>query len=142
MEGKKCIASVHPEHHKRTGAPTEHIVRERVRCLTFDELLAQHQVSRIDCLQIDVEGYDGENGWEIDGAAPAGEDEATQDARHAHALYDLLEQQVIPLFHERDADGIPRRWLGMVKRSLRTNGPSFSAARMVEDYAAGIYPAG
>jgi FkbM family methyltransferase len=60
LEGKKCIASVHPEHHKRTGAPTEHIVRERVQCLTFDELLAQHQVSRIDCLQIDVEGYDGE----------------------------------------------------------------------------------
>jgi starch phosphorylase len=88
-----------------------------------------------------VEGYDGENGWEIDGA-PDGqnEDEAAQDARHAHALYDLLEQQVIPTFHERDADGIPRRWLAMVKRSLRTNGPRFSAARMVEEYADRIYP--
>jgi len=89
-----------------------------------------------------VEGYDGENGWEIDGAGPDGEDEAGQDARHAHALYDLLEQQVIPLFHERDADGIPRRWLAMVKRSLRTNGPRFSAARMVEEYAGRIYPPG
>ena len=87
-----------------------------------------------------VEGYDGENGWEIDGHAPEGEDEAGQDARHANALYDLLEQQVIPLFHDRDADGIPRRWLAMVKRSLRTNGPRFSAARMVEEYAGGIYP--
>jgi starch phosphorylase len=87
-----------------------------------------------------VEGYDGENGWEIDGAAHEGEDEATQDARHAHALYDLLEQQVIPLFHDRDAEGIPRRWLAMVKRSLRTNGPRFSAARMVEEYADRIYP--
>ena len=86
-----------------------------------------------------VEGYDGENGWEIDGG-PEGEDEAAQDARHAHALYDLVEQQVIPLFHERDADGIPRRWLAMVKRSLRTNGPRFSAARMVEEYADRIYP--
>ncbi len=63
-----------------------------------------------------VEGYDGENGWEIDGTGAEGEDEAAQDARHAHALYDLLEQQVIPLFHDRDADGIPRRWLQMVKR--------------------------
>jgi starch phosphorylase len=87
-----------------------------------------------------VEGYDGENGWEIDGHGPEGEDEAGQDARHANALYDLLEQQVIPLFHDRDADGIPRRWLAMVKHSLRTNGPRFSAARMVEEYAARIYP--
>jgi starch phosphorylase len=87
-----------------------------------------------------VEGYDGGNGWEIDGARPEGEDDAAQDARHAHALYDLLEQQVIPLFHDRDADGIPRRWLAMVKRSLRTNGPRFSAARMVEEYASTIYP--
>jgi starch phosphorylase len=87
-----------------------------------------------------VEGYDGENGWEIDGSGPEGEDDAAQDARHAHALYDLLEQQVIPLFHDRDAGGIPRRWLQMVKRSLRTNGPRFSAARMVEEYASSIYP--
>jgi starch phosphorylase len=87
-----------------------------------------------------VEGYDGENGWEIDGHAPEGEDEAGQDARHANALYDILEQQVIPLFHDRDGDGIPRRWLAMVKRSLRTNGPRFSAARMVEEYASRIYP--
>jgi starch phosphorylase len=87
-----------------------------------------------------VEGYDGENGWEIDGLGPDGEDEAGQDARHANALYDILEQQVIPLFHDRDADGIPRRWLAMVKRSLRTNGPRFSAARMVEDYARSVYP--
>ena len=47
---------------------------------------------------------------------------------------------MIPLFHDRDADGIPRRWLQMVKRSLRTNGPRFSAARMVEEYAERIYP--
>ena len=88
------------------------------------------------------EGYDGGNGWEIDGDAAPGEDDAAQDARHAHALYDLLEQQVIPLFHDRDADGIPRRWLAMVKHSLRTNGPRFSATRMVEEYASRVYPPG
>jgi starch phosphorylase len=90
------------------------------------------------------EGYDAgngdRNGWEIDGAAADGEDEAVQDARHAHALYDLLEHQVIPLFYDRGDDGIPHRWLAMVKRSLRTNGPRFSAARMVEEYAARVYP--
>jgi glycogen phosphorylase len=87
-----------------------------------------------------VEGYDGTNGWQIDGAAIDGEDEAAQDARHAHALYDLLESEVIPLFHDRDADGIPRGWLAMVRASLKTNGPRFSAARMVEEYAERIYP--
>jgi starch phosphorylase len=90
------------------------------------------------------EGYDASdgdrNGWEIDGAGGDAEDEAAQDARHAHALYDLLEHQVIPLFYDRGDDGIPHRWLAMVKRSLRTNGPRFSAARMVEEYAARIYP--
>ena len=86
-----------------------------------------------------VEGYDGRNGWEIDGG-PEDEDPAAQDARHAHALYDLLEQQVIPLFHDRDEHGIPRRWLEMVRASLKTNGPQFSAARMVTDYRSRIYP--
>ena len=89
-----------------------------------------------------VEGYGGRNGWEIDGSAIAGEDEAGQDARHAHALYDLLEHEVIPLFHERDERGIPVRWLQMVRDSLKTNGPRFSAARMVGDYAERIYPPG
>jgi starch phosphorylase len=90
------------------------------------------------------EGYErddaGANGWEIDGSAVEGEDEATQDARHAHALYDLVEHHVIPLFYDRAEDGIPHVWIAMVKRSLRTNGPRFSAARMVEEYAAAIYP--
>jgi starch phosphorylase len=87
-----------------------------------------------------AEAYDGANGWAIDGDED--EDEGAQDARHATALYDLLEREVVPLFHDRDADGIPRRWLARVKASLRTNGPGFCAARMVEDYASSIYPAG
>ena len=55
-----------------------------------------------------VEGYDGDERLGDRRRAPEGEDDAAQDARHAHALYDLLEQQVIPLFYDRDADGIPR----------------------------------
>jgi starch phosphorylase len=47
---------------------------------------------------------------------------------------------VVPLFYDRAEDGIPHGWIAMVKRSLRTNGPRFSAARMVEEYAAAIYP--
>ena len=87
-----------------------------------------------------VEGYDGRTVGRSTAPGPEGEDERAQDARHAHALYDLLEQQVIPLFHERDENGIPRRWLAMVRASLKTNGPRFSAARMVGEYAEKIYP--
>ena len=87
-----------------------------------------------------AEGYDGSNGWAIDGGHP-GESEQAQDGRHAHALYDLLEYEVKPLFNDRDGDGIPHGWLERVKASLVTNGPRFSAARMVEEYASTIYPA-
>ncbi len=87
-----------------------------------------------------AEGYDGTNGWAIDGEVDP--DHAAQDLRHAHALFDLLEREVLPLYHERDADGIPQGWVQMVKRSLMTNGPRFSASRMVREYAETIYPAG
>ena len=87
-----------------------------------------------------AEGYDGSNGWAIDGKADG--DRAAQDWRDASALFDLIERQVVPMFHERDADGIPQRWVAMVKRSLMTLGPRFSAARMVREYAERIYRRG
>jgi starch phosphorylase len=87
-----------------------------------------------------AEAYDGGNGWAINGDAPEDEDPKEQDARHADALFDLMEQQVVPLFQARGADGVPHDWLAMVKRSLRTNGPRFSATRMVKEYANRIYP--
>jgi glycogen phosphorylase len=84
-----------------------------------------------------AEAYDGENGWAIDGAED--DDPAAQDARHAAELYDLLEREVIPLFYERDEDGVPHGWCERVKASLQTNGPGFCAARMVEEYASSVY---
>ena len=86
-----------------------------------------------------AEAHDGGNGWAIDGETDPDHD--AQDARHAAALYDLLEQQVVPLFQERTPDGIPVAWLRMVRHSLKTNGPRFSATRMVREYATRIYPA-
>ncbi|MCC6225031.1 MAG: alpha-glucan family phosphorylase [Microthrixaceae bacterium] len=84
------------------------------------------------------EAYDGTNGWAISGEVDA--DTAAQDRRHTSALFDLLEREVVPWFHERDADGLPNRWLAMVRRSLQTIGPRFCATRMVNDYVTGIYP--
>ena len=84
------------------------------------------------------EAYDGDNGWAIEGDVDP--DEAAQDARHARALFDLLEQQVIPTFNDRDERGIPTRWVQLVKHSLTTIGPRFSATRMLREYATRIYP--
>ena len=84
-----------------------------------------------------AEAYDGNNGWAIDGDIDG--DHAAQDHRHSTALFDLLEQQVLPMFHERDAEGVPERWVAMVRRSLMTNGPLFSATRMMREYIDNVY---
>ncbi|WP_242342269.1 alpha-glucan family phosphorylase [Anaeromyxobacter terrae] len=86
------------------------------------------------------EGYDGANGWAI-ASAPA-PDTILQDARDAGAFYTLLEREVIPLFHERDAAGIPRGWVRRVKASLRTLGPAFCTARALGDYVRTVYGGG
>jgi len=85
-----------------------------------------------------AEAFDGENGWGIPGVEDP--DPAVMDARDAGDFYDFLEHEVIPQFYERDAEGIPNRWCERVKASLLTNGPRFCASRMVDDYAAKIYP--
>jgi glycogen phosphorylase len=84
-----------------------------------------------------AEAYDGSNGWAIDGTVD--QDAQAQDWRDAHALFDLLEREIVPMFHERDADGVPQRWVTMMRRSLQTNGPRFSASRMVLEYADQVY---
>jgi starch phosphorylase len=48
---------------------------------------------------------------------------------------------VLPLFQQRDADGVPRRWIAKVKESLKTIGPRFCATRMVRDYLEKTYRA-
>ncbi len=83
-----------------------------------------------------AEAYDGENGWAI--ASPE-VDPPAQDDHDARAMLDLLEQEVIPLFYERDEDGIPRRWLRRVKAAMKSLIPRFTAERMLRDYIAGLY---
>jgi starch phosphorylase len=85
-----------------------------------------------------AEGFDGHNGWGIPGDEAAEPD--LEDARDASRFYDLLENEVVPLFYERDEDGVPNRWCELVKRSLATNGPAFSAARMIDEYVERVYP--
>jgi starch phosphorylase len=77
------------------------------------------------------------NGWAIPGEVDS--DHYAQDERHAAALHQLLEHEVVPAFHDRDESGLPVRWLAMVRGSLRTLGPMFSATRMLGEYVAGPY---
>jgi len=84
-----------------------------------------------------AEGFDGSNGWAIDGASDGDGD--ALDARHSAALLELMEHEVAPLFYERDGEGLPRGWLRRVRASLRTGAQQFSARRMLEEYAARVY---
>jgi starch phosphorylase len=85
-----------------------------------------------------AEGFTGANGWLIEGHADPG-DQGAQDWADAQALYKTLEEQVVPTFYERGRDGIPHRWLEVVKQSMRTVVPRFSARRMVKEYVREMY---
>jgi starch phosphorylase len=84
------------------------------------------------------EMYDGENGWAIP-TAEGVRDEHRRDDLEATALYDLFERTVAPRFYERDASGMPVRWVEMVRHTLQTLGPKVLASRMVRDYAVEYY---
>jgi glycogen phosphorylase len=83
------------------------------------------------------EAYDGTNGWAI--PAEAIPDQREQDIHDAGVLYDLLENEVTPLFYERDDRGISGGWIERIKSSLRTIGPRFNASRMLEEYVREMY---
>ncbi|HXJ63780.1 MAG TPA: alpha-glucan phosphorylase, partial [Actinomycetota bacterium] len=84
--------------------------------------------------------WDETNGWGIQSSSDGGDD--AQDRRDATAFYDTMEHEVLPMFHDRDASGVPHEWVQRVKRSLITIGPRFSATRMMQDYLREVYPAG
>jgi starch phosphorylase len=86
-----------------------------------------------------AEGYDGENGWALPGDEDA--DHGAQDHRDATELHRLLGDEVAREFYDRDESGLPRAWLARVKASLKTNGPGFSASRMMRDYVEQMYGA-
>jgi glycogen phosphorylase len=84
-----------------------------------------------------VEGYAEGNGWALSGEVDADTD--AQDARDGAELQRLLREDVVPLFYDRGADGLPGGWLEMVRASLRSLSPEFSARRMLRDYGERIY---
>jgi starch phosphorylase len=81
------------------------------------------------------EGYDGLGGWAI---SPAGEGEDAE-ASDAARCYQLLEEQVVPLFYTRDSQGIPLGWVERMRHALRLGGRRFTAHRMVAEYVQEYY---
>jgi starch phosphorylase len=84
------------------------------------------------------ERYDGGNGWAIP-TADGVTDPDRRDDLEAAALYDLLGNQVAPLFYGRRLDGVPPAWLAMVRHTLASLGPRVQATRMVREYVESYY---
>jgi glycogen phosphorylase len=84
------------------------------------------------------EGYDGSNGWAIKPATDAG-DEYRRNREESRALYEILQDQVIPLYYARGNIGHSPGWIRMAKRSIASIAPHFNAGRMVGEYVANSY---
>jgi starch phosphorylase len=81
------------------------------------------------------------NGWAI-GEDAHTSDQELQDRIDAESLYRLLEQEIVPLFYDRDRNGIPHGWIKMMKESIKTNSPLFNTDRMIADYVVQVYAPG
>jgi starch phosphorylase len=96
------------------------------------------------CLNLSVldgwwdEWHDGENGWAIPSATGV-DDPDHRDELESNALYDLIETAVAPRFYERDAAGLPARWIEMVRHTMKSLVPKVMATRMVGDYVTQLY---
>jgi len=85
-----------------------------------------------------AEAYDGLNGFAI-GSGRTHSDMNVHDSRDGEDLYRVLKEELIPLYYQRDRDGLPRGWIKRMKRTIRTLGWRFNADRMVMDYTEKCY---
>jgi starch phosphorylase len=90
--------------------------------------------------QADANGK-GLNGWAI-GQDANTSDQELQDRIDADSLHQLLREEIVPLYYDRDEQGIPHNWVKMMKASIRTNAPIFNTDRMVGEYVAKLYAPG
>ena len=84
-----------------------------------------------------AEAWSNEVGWALgDGEE---HNDSKGDAREAEQLYQILEDDIVPMFYDRDASGVPRAWVARLRKSMAQLAPRFSANRMVRDYVEKIY---
>lgn len=84
------------------------------------------------------EGYDGKNGWAIK-PAPESMDPARRDREESRTLYEILQDQVLPLYYQRGKQGYPVEWVKLAKRSIASILPRFNSVRMVGEYVQRFY---
>jgi starch phosphorylase len=84
------------------------------------------------------EAFSGNNGWTV-GDARHFDSEWDHDQNDHQSLYSVLEQEILPLYYERDPDGVPRRWLARIRASLKSIPTLFNSHRMVREYAQRYY---
>jgi starch phosphorylase len=82
-----------------------------------------------------VEGFNGKNGWAFGQEAVSG----NRDQADAEAIYEILEKKIIPLYYTVADDGVPHGWVKVMKESIKSNAPRFSARRMVKEYIEKFY---
>lgn len=85
-----------------------------------------------------VEGYNGANGWAI-GDETVRDNQDEQDWADANSIYELLEQEIVPLFYDRDRDDIPRGWIEIMRESIHSCAPHFGTQRMLKEYTEKMY---
>ncbi len=84
-----------------------------------------------------AEAFDGTNGWGIPGADSS--DEGRRDWLDAGSVLDAIEEEVVPFYYDRQANGVSLEWVRRCKRAMSTVVPRFNMRRTVSDYAAGLY---
>ena len=85
-----------------------------------------------------AEGYDQTNGWNI-GTNDEYSSYQEQDIADSQSIYKTLENKIIPIFYEKDENGISKRWVEYMKNSIMTTGGKYSTARMLVDYTNNLY---
>jgi starch phosphorylase len=84
-----------------------------------------------------AEAYREGNGWALSGEVD--DDLEAQDSRDGAELHRLLAEEVVPLFYDRDGDELPKRWLTLMRASLRSLAVDYNARRMLRDYRERVY---
>jgi starch phosphorylase len=84
------------------------------------------------------EGWRGDNGWAI-GGRETNADEGAQDWSDVQDLYRHLEEEIVPRYYERDADGLPTAWVDQMRRSMASTLWRFSTTRMLQEYVEQMY---
>ena len=82
-----------------------------------------------------IEGFNGRNGWAYGRAKADGD----RDRGDAEAIYQIIENEIIPTYYKISDDGIPHDWVRIMKESIKNSGQLFSARRMVKEYVKKYY---